>query len=241
MSDIQRHGNTERQRLGETEIKSLRGGEDTEATDDVPRLAASVSTLQEAVELSLKPTLDDNSLFIFARALKAFEITTNRRLTPADMDRAFSLWWSIAEPQLPQDADFDEYRLDFLDKFDAAKAALGSNSLEEAVRRVDAGQIPARAERFGGLKIKRLVAVCYHLQVLQGTSPFFLSTRDAAKITGAKSHWLAAAWLSGLVRDGVLIEVKKGTRGSATRFRFNAPEFFPGDHANLLGSEDARG
>jgi hypothetical protein len=225
MSDIQRpRGN------GDTENQSHRGTDDTKETDDVPRLAASVSTLQDAARLSLQHGFDEKSLFIFARALKAFEITTQRRLSSKDLDGAFSLLWSTAEPRLPEDADFDEYRLDFLDKFGVTKAALGSNSLEEAVRRVDKGQFPPQADRYTGSRIKRLVAVCYHLQVLQGASPFFLSSRDAAKVTGAKSHWQAAAWLSGLVRDGVLIEVKKGTRLRATRFRFNAPEFIPAEH-----------
>jgi hypothetical protein len=84
--------------------------------------------------LSLEAGINENSLFTFTRALKAFEITHDRRLPADELDGAFSLWWTAAKPQLPGDADFDEYRLDFLDKFAKTKAALGSNSREEATR-----------------------------------------------------------------------------------------------------------
>ena len=76
-------------------------------------------------------------------------------------------------------------------------------------------------------KLKRLVAVCYHLQLLQGNSPFFLSVRDAAKILGTKNLHQANAMLAGLVRDEILIEVEKGTRKRATRFRFKLTESGP--------------
>jgi hypothetical protein len=186
-----------------------------------------VKTLQEAVQLSLKDDLDEGCLFIFARALKAFEITSNRRLTPAELQSAFALWWSTAKPLLPSDADFDEYRFDFEDTYAKTNAPLGSNSLQEAICRADAGPLPLQAERYVSPKLKRLVAVCYHLQLLQGNSPFFLGVRDAARIAGTKNLYQANAMLSGLVRDGVLIEAEKGTRKRATRFRFNLPDSAP--------------
>ena len=57
---MQRHGDTD----------------ETQETEDVPPLAACVKTLPETVQLSLIAGLDDKCLFNFARALKAFEITT---------------------------------------------------------------------------------------------------------------------------------------------------------------------
>ena len=210
---------TEKQRHGDSE--------ETEETEEVPPLAASVKTLQEAVQLSLKDGLNKNCLFIFARAIKAFEITHDRRLPPAELQSAFSLWWSTANPLLPADADFDEWRFDFEDTFAKTHAALGANSLEEAIRRADTSPLPPQSARYSSPKIKRLVAVCYHLQLLQGNSPFFLGVRAAAKIGGAKGLPQASAWLAGLVRDGVLIEVEKGTRKRATRFRFNLPDSAP--------------
>ena len=231
------------QRDRDSELQSYGENEGTQETDDVPPLAASVKTLPEAVELSLKGGLDKDCLFRFARALKAFEITNDRRLPPAELQSAFSLWWGTAKPMLPPDADPDEWRFDFEQTFEKTHAALGANSLEEALRRADASPLPPQAERYASHKLKRLVAVCYQLQLLQGKSPFFLGVRDAAKIGGAKSLLQASAWLAGFVRDGILTEIQKGTRKRATRFRFNMPENAPtaepGTHKLTKGTPHA--
>jgi len=208
----------------ETEKQSYRDTDDTKETEDVPPLAASVKTLQEAVQLSLKDGLTKDCLFTFARAIKAFEITQNRHLPPQELENVFSLWWSAAKPLLPSDADFDEWRHLFLDTFAKTHAALGANSLEEATRRADANPLPPGAARYTSPKLKRLVAVCYHLQLLQGNSPFFLGVRAAAKILGTNDLNQANVMLGGLVHDGILNIVEKGTRKRATRFRFNLPE-----------------
>ncbi len=208
---MQRHGDTD----------------ETQETEDVPALAACVKTLPEAVQLSLIPGLDDKCLFNFARALKAFEITNNRRLPAVELSAAFTQWWNAAKPLLPPDADFDECRFDFEATFAKTHAALGANSLQEAIRRADTNPLPPQSARYNSPKIKRLVAVCYQLQLLQGKSPFFLGVRDAAKVGGANGLPQASAWLAGLVSDGVLIEVEKGTRKRATRFRFNPPDSAP--------------
>jgi hypothetical protein len=52
-----------------------------------------------------------------------------------------------------------------------------------------------QAARHTSPKLKRLVAVCYHLQLSQGNSPFFLGVRATAKIGGAKGLPQASAWL----------------------------------------------
>ena len=208
---MQRHGDTD----------------ETQETEDVPPLAACVKTLPEAVQLSLIAGLDDKCLFNFARALKAFEITTNRRLPAEELSAAFAQWWIAAKSLLPPDADFDEWRFDFEATFAKTHAALGGNSLQEAIRRSAASPLPPQSSRYTSQKILRLVAVCYQLQLLQGKSPFFLGVRDTAQIVGIKNLHQANAILGGLVRDGVLNEVEKGTRKRATRFRFNLPDSVP--------------
>jgi hypothetical protein len=194
-------------------------------TNDKPPIATRVTTLQEAVKLSLKDAWTENCLFVFVRLLKAFEATTGNKLKSADQAGAFSLWWNTANSSswLPADADFDEYRLDFEDKFPKVKTPHGANPLAEAIRRADASPAPPQAARYASPKIKRLVAVCYQLRILAGDSPFFLGVRDAARILGTKDRNRANAMLAGLVRDGILIEVEKGIPGGtrATRFRFN--------------------
>jgi hypothetical protein len=201
--------------------------DETQETEDVPPQAACVKTLPEAVKLSLNAGLDDKCLFNFARALKALEITINHRLPAAELSAAFAQWWNAAKPSLPPDANFDEWRFDFEATFAKTHAALGANSLQEAIRRADASPMPPQSARYNSPKIMRLVAVCYQLQLLQGKSPFFLGVRDAAQIMGIKNLHQANAILGGIVRDGVLNEVEKGTRKRATRFRFNLPDSTP--------------
>ena len=217
---------TELMRKRDTERPSNRDIEVTKETEDVPPLAARVNTLQEAVQISLKERSQENWLFKFSRAIRAFEVTTNRRLPPEEIGAAFSLWWDTAKEKalLPADAHMDEYRFEFEDTFSKTRVALGANPLEEAIRRADAGPPPPQSTRYTSPALRRLVAICYHLQLLQGNSPFFLGIRDALKITGAKGLQRASAWLAGLVRDGVLVEVEKGTPKRATRFRFNLRE-----------------
>jgi len=220
-----------RNRVAEKQsIKGIRVTHATKATDELPPLAACVQTLPEAVQLSLKDGLTEQTLFIFARALKAFEITSHMHLSPADLAGAFNLWWSTARTVLPQEADFDEYRFTFQDAFSRARSPLGAHHLKEAVRRADTSPPPSQARRYASARIKRLVGVCFQLQKMAGQSPFFLSVRDAARLVGTTRLAEASALLAGLVRDGLLIEVVKGTPAGrkATRYRLKLHETHAG-------------
>ncbi len=199
----------------------------THDTNDFPPLAASVKSLPEAAEISLRDGATQDSLFIYARAVKAFEVTNKIKLSQNELQNAFSLWWNSAKQYLPSDADFDEYRFDFLSTFSKTRAPLGADPLEEATRLAGTQPLPPEAGRYSSPGLRQLVGVCYHLQRLQGTSPFFLSVRDAARIMGIKDLYRANAHLHGLVADGILIEIEKPKRGQrkATRFRYNSPEF----------------
>lgn len=214
----------------ETAIQSLRrNGESdgTQESQEVPPLAARVKTLPEAVQTSLSERFLNSGadpVFVFARALKAFEVTINKRLSKTDLEGAFALWWPSAPPKLRAESDFDECRLLFLDAFLKVRAPLGSNPLAEAIRRADAGPPPPQAARYAtSPKLRRLVAVCFHLQSMAGDSPFFLGARDAAHIADSKTPHNGLALLNGLVRDGILSLAVKGTPGGrrASRYRFN--------------------
>jgi hypothetical protein len=211
---------TERLKNRDKEKSSLGDMKVTQETEVIPPLAASVKTLPEAVQLSIKDGMTENCLFIYSRAIRAFEITTDRRLPENEIPQAFSLWWNTVRHLLPTDADFDEWRFDFEDTFAKTKVALGANPIHEAIRRADSMPFPPHADRYASPKLKRLVAVCYHLQFLQGNSPFFLGVRDAARILDIKNLFRANAKLGGLCSDGLLIEVEKGTSKRATRYRF---------------------
>jgi hypothetical protein len=224
-----RNRNTETQRNRGTERRKNRETEVTKETEDFPPLAARVSTLQEAVDLSLKDGLHENCLFNFSRALRAFEIIHNRLLPTEEVGSAFSLWWAAAKEKalLPNSSDLDEWRFAFDAAFAKARVPLGGNPLEEATRRADSDPPPLQAARYASAGLKRLIGVCWQLQRLVGDAPFFLSVREAARILASTNLTSASAMLFGLVHDGILTEVERGTPGGgrATRFRFNAPEF----------------
>ena len=215
----------------ETVKQSLRRNgvsDGTQATDEAPPLAARVKTLPEAVQTSLSERFAAHSKdlgFVFARALKAFEVTTGARLSKADLESAFVLWWVSAEPKLPAGSTRDECRLLFLDAFSKVRAPLGSNPLAEAIRRADAGPLPPEANHYPtSAKLRRLVAVCFHLQILSGDNDFFIGARDAAKVSNVTSAHTGLALLKGLIHDGILLLALKGTPGGrrASRYRYAA-------------------
>jgi hypothetical protein len=195
--------------------------DETHAIDECG-LAARVSTLQEAVTMSLATEPLSEVLFVFARAIKAFEVTTGRTLPKPELPNAFSLWWSMAKEKLPADADYDEYKLVFFNAFERVRSPLGANSLDEAIRRSRDFPPCEESKRFTNSKIVFLINVCFHLQNISGDAPFFLAARSAQKILQAKSLPRAAEILNGLVVEGLLHVVTKGTPGGrkATRYRF---------------------
>ena len=206
-----------------------RDPDDTEGTQELPPLAACVNTLPVAVQLATSQEAlagGADPVFVFARALKAFEVTTGQKLSRPDLDGAFSLWWATAEKILAGGSNRDECRLLLLGGFKKVRAPLGSNPLAEAIRRAAAGPAPAEAARYSSsAPLQRLVAVCFHLQHLDGDAPFFLSARDAASILGrAGNAHHGLAMLNGLVDDGLLILACKGTPGGrrASRYRFTS-------------------
>lgn len=177
--------------------------------------------MPEAISITLQAPPGEDLLFYYCRALLAFESTTGMSFTKDDLNHFFSVFWKKAKDRFPADADFDEYRLYFLTTFPKVRAPLGSNPLDAAVKRAATFQPPA-AERYTSLKLKQLVAICYHLQVLSEDSPFFLSVRSVMEFLGLKSTHQASNLLNGLVIDGILEYTEKGTPGGkrAARFRY---------------------
>jgi len=217
---IQRDRDIERLSHGDIQKTNKGDNNDTQETDEVPFLAATVKTLPEAVAMAIDLGLGENCMFHLSRAIKAFEITTKHQLPPAELLAAFNLWWNTAQPLLPPGVDYDEFRFDFQDTFAKTRSALGSNSLEEAIRRAKSTPLPMEANAYTSPRLKLLVAVCYHLQRLQGASPIIMSVRNAAAILGESNLNKANAKLNGLVRDGLLVLVTKGDKKLATRYRF---------------------
>jgi hypothetical protein len=217
----QRDRETEKQSVRESERQIYRDTDDTDVTDG-SALSASVKTLPEAVKLSLARGITEDCLFRYARAIKAFEVTTRRKLNPEELSDAFGLWWNTPKPPLSDGAEYDEWRYDFLDSYAKARTPLGSNSLQVAIQRAKSEPYPAECERFTSSKIRLLVAVCYQLQRIAGDAPFFIGFRDVAKLTETKDLHSAMAKMNGLILDGILTLERRGNEAKANRYKYQS-------------------
>lgn len=213
VTEVQRHRVTESLSYGVTEVQSIR---DTDVTDgtDVSAPASRVATLPEAAKISLEHGLRHDSLFTFARALKAFEITTGCK---PDLEGALAVWWPLAKPHLPSDADFGEYLWALRDAFLSANSPLGANVLLQALHLAPSlSYKPTSAERE-----VRIKWVCCYLQKAAGESPFFISVRDVAKVIQTDNLRLAQSLIRSLVFERFMEVAERGSpKGrKATRFR----------------------
>jgi len=201
---------------------------DSEDTDDSHELTLSdirVDTIQKAAEMALAWKGDNyDPVFLFARALKSFELTIDKRLSQQELPTAFNTWWAMARSSLPPDTDRDECLFLFLDSFKKAKTPLGSNVIQNAIARMKSSSPPPEADKYESPKLKNLVHLCFELQKLNGDGLFFLSVRDAQHAIGCKSPREVSAFLRGLESDGVIKAVERGKPGRrrATRYRYVA-------------------
>ena len=218
---------TEQRRQSDRRDRETNATHATEANDDSGNFRQ-IFTIPEAVRLSLMDGIGENTLFNFARMIRAFEMTIDRRIPQAEAGGVFNTWWQTAQADklLPADASYDEYALLFEDAFHRARVPWGTDTLANAIKRAQSSPLPEAAARFSDPRLQLLVAVCFQLQKLAGDSPFFLSVRDCAEILGMKRLEDAGKMLNGLVLRGILDLVTKGLPGKnrATRFRYAALE-----------------
>lgn len=202
----------------ETEILRDRELKETQDTHDSARKCR-VATISDAVEISLSAGINETCLFVFARALKAFEVESGVRLDRPSLESSFSQWWATAKLLLPDGEAWDIWQAEFLMAFEKVRTPLGASTLERALQAVESEPWPVACSKFSPA-IGRVLAACHHLQRLCGEASFFLSVRDAQRIGGFRTTHTAQAVLMLLVRDGFLKLVETGTiKGrKATRF-----------------------
>ncbi|MGH7868220.1 MAG: hypothetical protein ACREP9_11515 [Candidatus Dormibacteraceae bacterium] len=110
--------------------------------------------------------------------------------------------------------------MEFLNAYHRAKFPLGGDTIPKAWRLAQESPIPPEAEQFENPEIKRLVALCWQLQILSGEKPFYLSSRVCQKLFDHPSHSTLATWLGGMVTLGILEVVEPGNQKRATRYRY---------------------
>ena len=162
-------------------------------------------------------------VFEFARMLKG--ISGFEALEPEYRRDVVRVWWEthkdtiLEQPDGPQ--TLDEAQL----CFDAAwpKAKYPPGQIEKVIMERARAEQPPEADQFDDPVIRLLVSICYHLQDLSGSEPFYLAGSMAARLCGRTQPW-AARMLRGLVERGILKIEKEGTAKKAIRYRYIAQD-----------------
>ena len=167
----------------------------------------------------------NRSLFMLAHQVRTIEEELNRRFSISATAKIAEQWQASNQNNLENDQD---YLAEFLAKLDLVRFPKGSLARAvEIARRIP----PPKQTLILCPKFQLLAKLCCVLQWQAGDEPFFLDGRSAATALDTP-HSTAASWLRALCRLNVITPVKKGSRGTASRYRYIAeaesrPDFQP--------------
>lgn len=177
------------------------------------------------VSTAIKRTLPNKKgyrnflVFQYCRWLKGHGVFTEcqaRQLKPLIM-----LWHEKALRTIGT-KPFDETWADFCYGWTRVKYPKGDGSLKIATQKaLDAQNTVAAEEIYEKPEVKLLVRICFELQTLQKTEPFWLSYGDAALILGVSAP-TAGKWFSMLEADSVIKKTEEHTAIKAARYKFIA-------------------
>ena len=183
---------------------------------------ALVCVTKTAVQKAIQATLPtgrgqrNRKLFALAVALKQVD---GLDTSSASLRAIVRAWHALALPVIGT-KDFNESLTDFVIAWKRAKAPISMQAVVAEARRIPT---PLAGLRYDEEPMRLLVALCACLQQARPSQPFFLSTRDAAKLldTNPMDAW---RMLQVLLFDSVLEQVKPGRLGR-TRSESRAAEF----------------
>ena len=185
--------------------------------------AVNFTTVKEAVNFSL-PIHDrqnNDKVFLLARSMLTVQRHLGRSLTKKELIHAIRLWCDLTQELGFLRETRDHYVAKFFFAWKHVKKEVGrSLDLHKLLRVVDDNPLPPEAELFETTTARRLVGLCYYLQLLAGEEPFFLSCRKAAAVLGVESFTTTAEWLRSMVDVGILVLVSKGLGVKSSRYRY---------------------
>ena len=137
---------------------------------------------------------------------------------------AFDHWYGQAESFLRKGQFRDAYWFEFLEGYENAVHPLGVDVVKVAWELAQKNSPPPEAQQFDSEEVRLLVGLCWQLQKLCGSRPFFLAARTVQKLLGHETHTIAARWLAGLCRSGILDVTERGgpKTGRASRYRYRS-------------------
>ncbi len=227
-------------RAGEYRLSDLGIAVPTEEGRGVPKSSSvsSASSVGGWLDRYLPATTGERNrcLFGLARFLRG-QIPN---ATKPELRRIVEQWHCRASAVIGT-ADFSTSWGDFHRSWESVRTPHGE-ILKPILERVDMDdEVSDGIDALGyGPSGRRLVRICEEMQRKAGEEPFFISARVAGDLIGV--HFTdASKMLNGLVVDGVLELVKRGTGKVASRYRYiwpgEAAAVIPDDHRHCLAGE----
>lgn len=217
---------TEKQRCGDSEKRSIRESEESQASKGGGSENGINTTIEEIIRRHAPkgPSQRNSRLFDLVRHLKWLP-----EYMDADSDTLEPImqqYHKLAKPF--SDTPYSVTRFDFLYAWDRAKHPPGQSPVTPAFKAAQEKPLPPEAARYDDSpQLQLLVALCCELQRLAGTGIPFLSCRDATRVLGMdpqKQAMTVHRWLQGLARDRIIRIIERGTAGvaggKAMRFKY---------------------
>lgn len=192
-----------------------RESKETKETQDSAQVAC-VGTLLDAVRISLDKRINKDTLFLFWRALLAFEIKVGAKIPESELDIIFNQWWAVAKPKLPKDADYNLYLAKFTYLFRRVKVPLKVDPLEEAMQYAAMNEPPKEL----GPIVGRVYLMCEKLKSMSNDGSFYISFRTIGKALDMRGNYDPGAIMSELERRGIIRMIQKGTGRQSNRYRW---------------------
>ena len=166
--------------------------------------------------------------FKLARDVRAFEIKLGRKLNTAELLEGFNKWHRVSQPFLDPVESRDDHLAAFLAELEKVCVPTGEGALTKALENVSKLSldhlplIPGYPNAPGNWR--RLAALHRELSCSSAHYIYFLSYRDAAKVSNGLTQQKAHTITGALVTLGVIEIVCKGkaglNSGEAAEFRY---------------------
>lgn len=152
-----------------------------------------------------------------ARRNKRWERDEGRKSTVAERAATFDSWWNEAKNHVDPAMGYWAFHAKWLRCCNEARYADDETPLSAAWKAVTENSLPPEATQQRAEPLQRpmqlLIALCYQLQLAQGTKPFGLGSRDAGRLLGVP-HATVFYWLEGLCNPDGFAILKKVKIGS---------------------------
>ncbi len=163
---------------------------------------------------------ETNSLFFtMARKSRSVERSQGRPLSLQELWQSFKTWFDNSRREFLSES-LQTYFEEFCRIRSYVRTPLDESPLQLAWRRANSEPMPPESSHLSE-SVRKLLALCAQLQLLEGKSSFYLSSHSAAEFLGVVPNQ-AYRWLRSLEGQGLLRCEKRGdpVKRLATEYRY---------------------